>query len=71
MPKKPGRHALSNPLPAEPRNFCCVSRLKAIVSDFESQRKDEFSAIFTVSVNRCFYFRRLVRSRNQGVTPGK
>jgi hypothetical protein len=42
-------YALSNPLPADRRNFCCIGRLKAMVSDFESQRKDEFIATFKVS----------------------
>jgi hypothetical protein len=50
IPGKPGYDTLSTPLPTDSRNFCFVGRLKAMVSDSESQRKDEFSAIFEVSV---------------------
>jgi hypothetical protein len=48
-PGKTGHGALSNPLPTDPRHFCCVGRLKAMVSHFEGQRNDKFSATLEVS----------------------
>jgi hypothetical protein len=42
-----------------------------MVSDLESQRKDEFSAGVPRFGNRCFAFRKFVRKSDQGMTPGK